>query len=124
MFNENKYKKCVNHLIAIKASIVIGYLAIFALIGAGIGIPIMKQLTNQWYTIVIASTIGGVLGLIIGLFSTWQIEMKIQEAYWRIDLLNELKKQNSSKSAIAKTVVAIENNQGKDSKSKIVSKES
>lgn len=112
MFNESKYKKCINHLVEIKISIVLTYLIVFALIGVGVGIPIMLNLTDEFITIVIAGVIGAIVGLIIGLASTWRVEMKIQEAYWRIDMINEIKKQNSTKNTpVAKTVVAIENKQ-------------
>ncbi|MCI8310351.1 MAG: hypothetical protein HFJ45_09420 [Clostridia bacterium] len=112
MFNEKKYLKCIKNLIGIKASIVIVYIVIFAIIGALIGIPIMNEFTYEETTIIISAVIGGCFGLIIGLSSTWHIEMKIQESYWRIDVINELKKQNLVKSTpVAKTVVAIENKQ-------------
>lgn len=112
MFNEKKYLKCIKNLIGIKASIVIVYIVIFAIIGALIGIPIMNEFTYEETTIIISAVIGVCFGLIIGLSSTWHIEMKIQESYWRIDVINELKKQNLVKSTpVAKTVVAIENKQ-------------
>ena len=129
-FNESKYKGCINHLIAIKAFIVISYLIIFALLGGSIGYPIMKYTNDEYYIIIISSIVGGVLGLLIGLFSTWRIEMKIQEAYWHIDVLNELKKQTSianKNTPVAKTVVAIENKSNPiDSQKKVndVSKDS
>ena len=111
-FNETKYKKCIGHLIAIKTCIVISYIIIFACIGAGIGYPIMEYLDEDWYVMAIGAGIGAILGLIIGLFSTWRIEMKIQESYWKIDVINELQKQTSianKNTPVAKTVVAIEN---------------
>ena len=111
-FNEIKYKKCIGHLIAIKTCIVISYIIIFACIGAGIGFPIMEYLDEEWHVIAIGAGIGAVIGLIIGLFSTWRVEMKIQESYWRIDVLTELQKQTAianKNTPVAKTVVAIEN---------------
>ena len=111
-FNESKYKKCINHLIRIKILIVISYLIIFGCIGIGIGIPITKQLNQEWYIIAICAGVSAIIGLILGLYSTWGIEMKIQEAYWKIDMLDELKKQTTlgnKSTPIAKTVVAIEN---------------
>ena len=111
-FNEVKYKKCINHLIAIKACIVISYLIIFAFIGGAVGYPIMEVMDEDWYVIGIAAVVGAVIGLIIGLFSTWKIEMRIQESYWRIDVIKELQKQTSianKNTPVAKTVVAIEN---------------
>lgn len=120
MFNESKYKKCISNLLAIKTSIVISYFVIFAFIGSTIGWAIMYNFTDTVITVVIAGIVGAILGLIIGLTSTWRIDMKIQEAYWKIDILNELKQQNVSKSSpVAKTVVAIENKQtpkGEESK--------
>ena len=113
-FNENKYLKCIKHLVAIKALIVLSYIIILACIGAGIGYPIMQYVYDEWYIIAISVGIGAILGLIIGLLSTWRIEMKIQEAYWKIAVLHELRKQtsNSNKNTpVAKTVVAIENKQ-------------
>ena len=112
MFNEKKYQNCIGHLIGIKASIVIGCLILFAVCGAIIGIPIMNELTHETITIAISAAIGAIIGLIVGFSSTWRVEMKIQESYWRIDILNELKKQSSVKNTpVAKTVVAIENKQ-------------
>jgi hypothetical protein len=112
MFNENKYKKCINHLIGIKTSIVIVYMMILAVIGGIVGFALMEEITKAPITIIIAVLVGLVIGLIIGLCSIWRVEMKIQEAYWRIDILKELKKQNSSKGApIAKAIVSIENKQ-------------
>lgn len=113
MFNENKYKKCIGNLLAIKTSIIISYFVIFAFIGSAIGWVIMYNfLKEAIYVVVIGGIVGAILGLIIGLTSTWRIDMKIQESYWKIDMLNELKKQNDSKGApVAKTVVAIENKQ-------------
>lgn len=111
-FNEVKYKKCIGHLIAIKTCIVISYIIIFAFIGAGIGFPIMEYMSEDWYVMAIAAVVGAILGLIIGLFSTWRIEMRIQESYWRIDVIKELQKQTSianKNTPVAKTVVAIEN---------------
>lgn len=111
-FNEVKYKKCIGHLIAIKTCIVISYIIIFACIGAGIGYPIMEYLDEGWYVIAIGAGIGALIGLIFGLFSTWRVEMHIQESYWKIDVLNELLKQTSianKNTPVAKTVVAIEN---------------
>ena len=69
-------------------------------------------LEEEWYIVAIAAVIGAILGLMIGLFSTWRIEMKIQESYWKIDVLQELQKQTSianKNTPVAKTVVAIEN---------------
>lgn len=113
-FNEEKYKKCIHHLIAIKICIIISFIIIFMCAGAGAGYPIMKSMNGDWRPITVAIAIGFVIGFIMGLFSTWEIEMKIQEAYWNIDVIRELKKRNelASKNApIAKTVVAIENKQ-------------
>ena len=118
-FNENKYKKCIGHLIAIKTTIVICYLLIFTLIGGAIGYPIMVEIHEEWYVIVIAAVIGSIIGLIIGICSTWRVEMKIQEAYWNIDVINELQKQTSianKNTPVAKTVVAIENKQAPEKK--------
>ena len=69
-------------------------------------------LEEDWYVVAIAAAIGAILGLMIGLFSTWKVEMKIQESYWKIDMLHELQKQTSIATKnipVAKTVVAIEN---------------
>jgi uncharacterized membrane protein required for colicin V production len=119
MFNENKYKKCINHLIGIKTSIVIFSLVIFAILGGFVGFALMQEFTNEVMTVVISAIVGAIVGIILGLFSTWRVEMKIQEAYWRIDTLNELKKQNSQKNApIAKAVVSIKNNQNSKPKDK------
>ena len=111
-FNESKYKKCIGHLVAIKTCIVISYIIIFACIGAGVGYPIMEYLAEDWYVVGIGAGIGAIFGLLIGLFYTWRIEMKIQESYWRIDVLKELTKQtdiSTKNTPVAKTVVAIEN---------------
>jgi hypothetical protein len=112
MFNENKYKKCINQLIGVKIAIVICYMLVFAVAGGIIGYEVVQEFINDKVIIIVSIAIGILVGFILGLCSTWRVEMKIQEAYWRIDTLNELKKQNSSKTnSIAKTVVAIENKQ-------------
>jgi len=112
MFSEEKYKRDIGHLISMKTNIVISYIFVFAVIGIGAGIPLMTYITNNYITIVATCGVGALIGLIIGLNSTWRTDLKIQEAYWRIDVLNEIKKQNSIKNTpFAKTVVAIENNQ-------------
>lgn len=114
-FNKNKYKKCIDYLISLKTCAVIGYIILFAVAGAIIGFPISQEFFNEeLYVVGIAAGIGAVLGLFIGLFSTYGIEMKIQEANWRIDVLDELKTQSSiatKNTPVAKTVVAIENKQ-------------
>ncbi len=114
-FNENKYKKCISHLVTLKTCIVLGYMVLFSAICAGIGLIIMQEFfEDQLYVIGISTGIGALLGLIVGLSSTWSVEMKIQEAYWRMDILNEIKTQTSianKNTPIAKTVVAIENKQ-------------
>lgn len=113
-FNETKYKNCINNLIATKVCIVISYLIILGLIGAGIGFYIMRKMNEDYYIIAIGAGIGAIIGLMLSLLSTWRVEMKIQEAYWRIDTLKELQKQTSianKNTPIAKTVVAIENKQ-------------
>ena len=113
-FNEKKYKNCINHLIDIKTFIIISYVIIFTCIGIGIGLPLMQKFGNKWYIISLSTGISFIFGLLLGLSSVWRVEMKIQEAYWKIDVMNELKKQSdlyNKKSPIAKTVVAIENTQ-------------
>ena len=124
MFNESKYKKCINHLIAIKVSVIIFYILAFALIGAGIGIIIMNEIAKTWTPVIIGASTGALIGLILGVFSTWRIEMKIQESYWRIDVLNEIKRNSEIKNnnPIAKTVVAIENKHSPEVTSKVQKK--
>ena len=95
MFNEKKYKGCIGHLISQKAVIVIIYLLIFAIIGFVAGYAITLSADGEITTALVGLAIGAVVGFFIGIFSTWKIEMKIQEAYWRIDMLNEFKMNNS-----------------------------
>ena len=113
MFNETKYRNCIKQLKGIKVIIVILSILIFFFLGIGVGFAAKKYLYNENYIILVGAGLGIFLGLIIGLDSTWKVEMEIQEAYLKIDLINEVKKQtNSMKNApIAKTVVAIENRQ-------------
>ena len=117
-FNENKYKRCISHLVNIKTYTVLGYIVLFMIIGLAIGVPIVIEFfKDKPFLLVIPAGIGAFLGLFIGLASTWRVEMKIQEAYWRIDTLKELKNQTdmaNKNTPIAKTVVAIENNQTPD----------
>ena len=114
-FNENKYRRCISHLINLKTYIVLGYIILLTIIGIAIGIPIVLEFfANKKFLIAVFAGIGSFLGLIIGLSSTWTVEMKIQEAYWKIDTLNELKNQTAianKNTPVAKTVVAIENKQ-------------
>lgn len=110
MFNEAKFKKCINHLIEIKVCIVLFFCAVFAVVGIGVGYFLETNVMDNILVIVISGVIGGIIGILIGAFETWRVEMKIQEANWKIDVLNELKKQSQAKNTpIAKTVVAIEN---------------
>ena len=112
-FNEKKYKNCINNLNSLKANFVFIYIIIFSTIGLLIGYTIQYFTNFDWKITVLGACISAIIGLIIGLFSTWEIEMKIQEANWRIDTLNELKKQSSIANKnvpFAKTVVSIENN--------------
>ncbi len=112
-FNESKYKRCISHLVNLKTYTVLGYITLFMAIGIAIGVPlVMEFFKDKPFLLVVPAGIGAFLGLIIGLNSTWRVEMKIQEAYWKIDVLKELKNQTSSankNNPIAKTVVAIEN---------------
>ena len=87
----------------------------FHLLELEYGYSFFQYIRSEWYIIVIPSIIGAFIGLIFGLCSTWGIEMKIQEAYWRLDVMKELKKQTETANKItpiAKTVVAIENRSG------------
>lgn len=113
MFNENKYKKCIKHLIDIKTTIIIAYTAIFTLIGVGIGVPIMMYKINAVAVVIFTTAIGALMGLCLGLSVTWKIEMRIQEAYWKIDMLNESKKCSEQKNdnPVSKTIISIENKQ-------------
>ena len=113
-FNEKKYKNCISKLIDIKIFIIIAYLIIFISIGVMASYKIMEHTNHNWIVTAIGVGTGAIVGLLLGCYSTWEIEMKIQEAYWKIDVITELKKQtnNSNKqNPIAKTVVAIENKQ-------------
>lgn len=94
MFNKEKYQKCIGHLVSQKFTIIFVYLLIFAAIGAVVGSIFMFGLNRNETVLFIGIGIGLVIGLIIGISSVWKIDMKIQEAYWRIDLLSEIKKQN------------------------------
>ena len=112
MFYEKKYQNCISHLVGLKVSIVIGCIILFSAFGLIIGIPIMQEITDEEITLAISAGIGAVIGIIVGVSSTWRVEKEIQESYWRVEILNELKKQNSVKNnPVAKTVVAIENKQ-------------
>lgn len=125
-FNETKYRKCINHLVSLKASIIIGYIIIFALFGTGISFPIMNEFFyDEFYILGIGAGIGAIIGLLIGLSATWKIEMKIQESFWRIDILKELQNQTSIANKnipVAKTVVAIENKSSQPEEKKEESK--
>ncbi len=94
MFNENKYKACINRLILQKFGVIISSFFIFGIIGGGIAFPIMVSLSQKISTVIIGIIIGAIIGLIIGINNAWKIDMQIQESYWRIDVLSELKKQN------------------------------
>ncbi len=127
-FNEAKYKRCISHLIAIKVFIVLCCIALFAFIGAEITALIEDVetfLDVETKTLAIGSVIGAIFGLVIGISATWSIEMKIQEAYWRIDTLNFQKENNLAykNTPVAKTVVAIENKQSQPEEKKEVEKE-
>ena len=118
-FNENKYKKCIKHLETLKTCILLSYFIIFACIGAGIGIMIMnKFFEGKLYVITISAIFGAIIGLILASSETWDIEMKIQDANWKVDVLKELKQQTTlyNKNPIAKTIVSIENNTNDGSK--------
>ena len=71
MFNGEKYKKCINHLIEKKVLIVLSYVFIFSCIGFGIGFPIMTELVHNVIPIVISIISGFLIGLYIGLNSIW-----------------------------------------------------
>lgn len=99
MFNEGKYKKCINHLISAKVTIIVLYTIVFLAIGGTAGYAIDIDTSGM----IVGAIVGGIIGIIIGISSTWRIEMRIQEAYWRIDSLNELKNSNVNlKSASSK----------------------
>ena len=107
-FNEKKYRKCINHLVEQKTSVLLGYPILFAFIGAGAGMLIThKFFHDNLYILVAIIVIGALIGILIGLSYSWEIEMKIQEASLEIEILQELKNQSSNN--IAKTIVAIEN---------------
>ena len=113
-FNERRYKRCILHLVTAKITIVLVLIIIFFFLGASAGIGAMyvfKAPKNELLFAGIGAGIGAFIGLILGINSTWKIEMQIQEAYWRIEMLDEIKKQSLSNrnAPIAKTVVAIEN---------------
>ena len=96
-FNESKYKRCISHLVNLKTYTVLGYITLFMAIGIAIGVPlVMEFFKDKPFLLVVPAGIGAFLGLIIGLNSTWRVEMKIQEAYWKIDVLKELKNKTSS----------------------------
>ena len=113
LFNENKYKKGINYLIEQKTSIILGYSILFVCFGAGIGMFLTHKFFNDNLYVIIATTgVGLIIGLLIGCYYAWEIEMKIQEAYWRLDVMQEIKTQTAlanKNTPIAKTVVAIEN---------------
>ena len=94
MFNKEKYQKCIGHLVSQKFTIIFVYLLIFAAIGIVIGSIFMFGLNRNETALYIGIGAGLIIGLIVGISSVWKIDMKIQEAYWRIDLLSEIKKQN------------------------------
>lgn len=104
MFNESKYQKCIGHLVGIKVSIIIIWTLIFLAAGLGIGYAVSFQ-TGDDVSMAIGAVIGAVIGLIVGFSSTWRIEMRIQESYWRIDMLRELK-NNTANCKKASAVVA------------------
>lgn len=112
-FNESKYKQCINHLLAIKICIVLSYIIIFAILGAIVAAYFPTTEYNN-YVIIIGICIGTLLGLFLSIFFTWGIDMRIQEAYWKIDVLNELKNQSllfQKNTPVAKAIVSIENKQ-------------
>lgn len=112
MFNDEKYKKCINHLIERKYLILLSYIIIFSCIGLGIGFPIMLELVHNYTPVIVGVICGFFSGLYLGLNSIWKVELKIQELYWKSEMLEEIKKYNSNKSLpMAKTVVLVENNQ-------------
>ena len=94
MFNKEKYQKCIGHLVSQKFTVIFVYLLIFAAIGVVVGSIFMFGLNRNETALYIGIGVGLFIGLIIGISSVWKIDMKIQEAYWRIDILSELKKQN------------------------------
>ena len=94
MFNKAKYEKCIGHLVSQKFSVIFTYLIVFAAIGAGIGCAIMFGADTDEFSLIIGLIVGAVIGIITGISATWRIEMKIQEAYWRIDMLQELQNKN------------------------------
>ena len=94
MFNKEKYQKCIGHLVSQKFTVIFVYLLIFAAIGVVVGSIFMFGLNRNETVLYIGIGVGLFIGLIVGISSVWKIDMKIQEAYWRIDILSELKKQN------------------------------
>lgn len=95
MFNKEKYQNCIGHLVSQKITIIFIYLLVFAAIGVAIGSVFMFLLDRTEMTLFVCLAVGLVIGIVLGVLSVWKIDMKIQEAYWRIDVLSELKKQNS-----------------------------
>ena len=121
-FNENRYKQCIKHLIDLKFFVILLYIALLACIGMGCAYlsikytNILDHIKEPWQVYTIMSVCGGVIGLFTGALSTWSIEMMVQEAYWKIDVIHELKNQTTiatttKNTPFAKTVVAIENKQ-------------
>ena len=119
-FNENKYRRCIKHLVTLKTLTFLLCFTIFAIIGAEIGILIMNNFfEGKLYIVTMSAIIGAIFGLIFGSSASWEVETKIQEAYWKIDILKELKQQTSlanKNTPIAKTIVAIENKSGSEQK--------
>lgn len=102
MFNREKYEKCIGHLVSQKFTVIFTYALIFAAIGAGIGCAIMFGADTSEASLFAGLIIGLVIGIMAGISATWKIEMRIQEAYWRIEMLAELKSSNSKPEKTAK----------------------
>lgn len=102
MFSKEKYQKCIGHLVSQKFTIVFVYALVFAAIGIGIGSAIMFGADTSEVSLFAGLIIGLIIGIMAGISATWKIEMKIQEAYWRIEMLAELKNNNSKSTKPAK----------------------
>lgn len=115
-FNEKKYRRCISRLADLKVYVILVCMILLGAVGAGIAYKFRDKMPQEWQVYSTGAGIGVLIGLLIGLLSIWRIEMKIQESYWRIDVLNELRNQttvatSNKNTPYAKTVVAIENKQ-------------